>query len=274
MSLIRSLLASLALLPALALAQERIISIGGDVSEIIYALKAEKDLVGRDSTTLLPKAKHLPDVGYMRQLNVEGILSLKPTKVISSVVAQPSVVLEQVKATGVMVEMIPTGHTPEAAVAKITQVGQALNQPQAAQALADDFQKRLAQVPNSLLKTKVLFMMSRAANNVMVAGQNTVADEIIRQVGATNAVQGMVRYSPISQEGIIQANPDLIIVTSESLKTLGSIDKLWEVAGLSHTKAGKNKAYVVVDDVAFMTFGLGIPEEMLKIRQAAERAAP
>ncbi|WGE87266.1 ABC transporter substrate-binding protein [Actinobacillus equuli subsp. haemolyticus] len=79
-------------------AQERIVSIGGDVTEIIYALGAEQALVGRDSTSIAPlAAQQLPDVGYMRQLNVEGILALKPTKVISSDVARPSVVFEQLK---------------------------------------------------------------------------------------------------------------------------------------------------------------------------------
>lgn len=91
-----------ALLSNSSIAKERIISIGGDVTEIIYALNAEQDLVGRDSTSLIPEqVKKLPDIGYMRQLNTEGILALKPTKVITTSVAQPSIVLEQLKAAGV-----------------------------------------------------------------------------------------------------------------------------------------------------------------------------
>lgn len=75
-----------------------IISIGSDVTEIIYALNAEQDLVGRDSTSLIPEqVKKLPDIGYMRQLNTEGILALKPTKVITTTVLQPSIVFRTVE---------------------------------------------------------------------------------------------------------------------------------------------------------------------------------
>ncbi|WP_165604901.1 ABC transporter substrate-binding protein, partial [Glaesserella parasuis] len=86
---------------------ERVISIGGDVTEIIYALNAEQNLIGRDSTSLNPpQVKTLPDIGYMRQLNTEGILALKPTKVIASEVSQPSIVLEQLKSAGIQVELV------------------------------------------------------------------------------------------------------------------------------------------------------------------------
>lgn len=57
-------------------AEQRVISIGGDVTEIVYALNAQNLLVGRDSTSMTPKTVlSLPDVGYMRQLNAEGLLS-------------------------------------------------------------------------------------------------------------------------------------------------------------------------------------------------------
>ncbi|VEI48250.1 hemin transport system periplasmic protein HmuT [Actinobacillus equuli] len=80
---------------------------------------AEQALVGRDSTSIAPlAAQQLPDVGYMRQLNVEGILALKPTKVISSDVAQPSVVFEQLKSAGVTVERVPFEYTPESVIQK------------------------------------------------------------------------------------------------------------------------------------------------------------
>lgn len=70
------LLSLLFVLPLGASASERIVSIGGDVTEIVYALGAEQQLIARDSTSLHPQAAAaLPDVGYMRQLNAEGILS-------------------------------------------------------------------------------------------------------------------------------------------------------------------------------------------------------
>jgi len=79
-----------------ALAAERVISIGGDVTQIIYALDAQQQLIARDSTSLHPAVvKKLPDVGYMRQLNAEGILALKPTLVLASELAKPALALNR-----------------------------------------------------------------------------------------------------------------------------------------------------------------------------------
>ncbi|WGE52570.1 heme/hemin ABC transporter substrate-binding protein [Actinobacillus equuli] len=255
-----------------ALAQERIVSIGGDVTEIIYALGAEQALVGRDSTSIAPlAAQQLPDVGYMRQLNVEGILALKPTKVISSDVAQPSVVFEQLKSAGVTVERVPFEYTPESVIQKIQRVGKLVNKPQQAVKLAEKFANELKAVSTSPLDVRILFILNHAGSNYMAAGKNTVADSIIRLIGATNAMQNSIRFSPISQEGVIAARPDLLVLTKMSLESLGSIDKLWELPGMALTPAAKKKNVIVLDDLAVLGFTLTTPTELLKMRQAAEQ---
>lgn len=255
-----------------ALAQERIVSIGGDVTEIIYALGAEQALVGRDSTSIAPlAAQQLPDVGYMRQLNVEGILALKPTKVISSDVAQPSVVFEQLKSAGVTVERVPFEYTPESVIQKIQRVGTLVNKPQQAVTLAEKFANELKAVSTSPLDVRILFILNHAGSNYMAAGKNTVADSIIRLIGATNAMQNSIRFSPISQEGVIAARPDLLVLTKMSLESLGSIDKLWELPGMALTPAAKKKNVIVLDDLAVLGFTLTTPTELLKMRQAAEQ---
>lgn len=104
-SLIRRLALMVTLtLPLTAAAAQRIVSIGGDVTEIAFALGAGDDVIARDSTSLHPEAvKKLPDVGYMRQLNAEGILALKPTLVLTTELAQPALVLKQLADSGVKV---------------------------------------------------------------------------------------------------------------------------------------------------------------------------
>ncbi|WP_018651517.1 heme/hemin ABC transporter substrate-binding protein [Actinobacillus capsulatus] len=255
-----------------ALAQERIVSIGGDVTEIIYALGAEQTLVGRDSTSIAPlAAQQLPDVGYMRQLNVEGILALKPTKVISSDVAQPSAVFEQLKSAGVTVERVPFEYTPESVMQKIQRVGKLVNKPQQAVKLAEKFANELKAVSTSPLDVRILFILNHAGSNYMAAGKNTVADSIIRLIGATNAMQNSIRFSPISQEGVIAARPDLLVLTKMSLDSLGSIDKVWSLPGMALTPAAKKKNVIVLDDLAVLGFTLTTPTELLKMRQAAEQ---
>ncbi len=61
----------------------RIVSVGGSLTEIVYALGAENMLAGRDQTSVYPEAvKKLADVGYMRQLAPEGVLSVNPTGIL------------------------------------------------------------------------------------------------------------------------------------------------------------------------------------------------
>lgn len=257
-----------------AFAQERVVSIGGDVTEILYALGAEQNIIGRDSTSTVPeRVKDLPDIGYMRQLNTEGILALKPTHIIATQAAQPSIVLEQLKSAGVKVEQVPLQYTLESVVAKINRLGEITGkQPQAVE-LAEKFTKSIQAVNNSPLDVKILFVINRAGSNQMAAGKDTVADTAISLIGAKNAMANAVRFAPISQEGVIAANPDLLVLTTQSYQSFASPDDIWKLAGLAHTNAGKQKRLVVVDDIAFLAFGLTIPQELQKMRTAAEAAA-
>lgn len=266
------LVSSTVILSTVAMAQERIVSIGGDVTEIIYALNAEQNLVGRDSTSMIPQAVNaLPDIGYMRQLNAEGILALKPTKVIATEVAQPSIVLEQLKSAGVNVDTIPFKYSAENVVEKIKKVGESLGKQTQAVTLAENFANELKAIPNSPLDVRILFVLNRAGANQTVAGKDIVADEAIKLIGAKNAMENNVRFVPISQEGVIVANPDLIVMTRLGIQNLGSTEKVWELPGIAHTNAGKNKQLVIVEDIAFMSFGLTTPKALLALRQAAEQ---
>ncbi|WP_294086804.1 hemin ABC transporter substrate-binding protein [uncultured Actinobacillus sp.] len=266
------LFSSAVILSAVTMAQERIVSIGGDVTEIIYALNAEQNLVGRDSTSMIPQAVNaLPDIGYMRQLNAEGILALKPTKVIATEVAQPSIILEQLKSAGITVDTIPFKYSAENVVEKIKKVGESLGKQTQAVTLAENFANELKAIPNSPLDVRILFVLNRAGANQAVAGKDTVADEAIKLIGAKNAMENNVRFVPISQEGVIAANPDLIVMTRLGIQNLGSSEKVWELPGIAHTNAGKNKQLVIVEDIAFMSFGLTTPKALLVLRQAAEQ---
>lgn len=255
-------------------AEERVISIGGDVTEILYAIGAEKNIIGRDSTSTVPQiVEKLPDVGYMRQLNTEGILALKPTHIIATSAAQPSIVLEQLQSAGVKVDKVPLQYSVEGVVEKILKLGELTQrQPQAVE-LAEKFANDVKAIPNSSLDVSVLFVINRAGGNQMAAGKETVADTAIRLIGAKNAMSNAARFAPISQEGVIAANPDLLVLTSQSLKSFASPDDVWKLPGLAHTNAGKQKRLVVVDDIAFMAFGLTIPQELKKMREAVEAVA-
>ena len=264
---------SAGLLPLNTFAAERIVTIGGDVTEIAYALGAGGEIVARDSTSLQPQAvQKLPDVGYMRMLNAEGILAMKPTMLLVSELAQPSLVLKQVADSGVNVVTVPGQTTPESVTAKISAVAAALHQPEQGQKLIKDYQQRLAAVSSTPLPVKVLFVMSHSGLTPMAAGQNTAADAMIRAAGGNNAMQGFSRYRPLSQEGVIASAPDLLLITHAGVKALGGSEGVWKLPGIALTPAGQHQRLLVVDDMALLGFGLETPQVLALLRESMEQA--
>ena len=114
----------------------RIVSVGSALTEIFYALGAENLLVGVDTTSLYPpQAKALPQVGYMRALSAEGVLSLKPSLIMATTGAGPASTLDQLKATGIEVVILPDRYDYDSVVKKIEAVGKATGKVAEANAL-------------------------------------------------------------------------------------------------------------------------------------------
>ncbi|CAI0949812.1 MULTISPECIES: hemin ABC transporter substrate-binding protein [Serratia] len=258
--------------PLAAVAAERIVSIGGDVTEIAFALGAGDEVVARDSTSLHPAAvQKLPDIGYMRQLNAEGILALKPTLILTTELAEPALVLKQLEDSGVKVVRIPGDTTVQAVPEKISVIADAINRSSQGKQLAERYQQQLAAIANTPLPVKVLFVMSHGGITPMAAGQQTAADAIIRAAGLKNAMQGFSRYRPLSQEGVIASEPDLLLVTTDGVRSIGGQENLWLLPGMALTPAGKNRRVLIVDDMALLGFGLETPQALGLLRKAAEQ---
>jgi iron complex transport system substrate-binding protein len=270
----KKLLVLIAALPltAFAAAQEKIVALGGDVTEIVYALGAQSSLVARDSTSLWPsEVKSLPDVGYLRQLNAEGILAMRPTLVLASSQAQPSLALRQVEQSEVRVVTVPGSNDLSVIDEKVRVVAQATHREAEGEALRKDLHQQLAALPSSPLNKRVLFILNHGGMNAMAAGQQTGADAAIRAAGLQNAMQGFARYQPLSQEGVIASRPDLIVISQDGVKALGGEANLWKLPGLAQTPAGRNKQLLVIDDMALLGFSVRTPQAIQQLRTKAEQ---
>ncbi|MGH1473733.1 heme/hemin ABC transporter substrate-binding protein [Yersinia proxima] len=253
------------------IATQRIVTIGGDVSEITYALGVGDLIVGRDSTSLNPKAlKALPDVGYIRLLNAEGILALKPTLILSSQRAEPSRVLRQVMEYGVKLIYVPADKSPQGVIDKIRLIAATVGQEEKGQQLIQHYQQQLDTVVSSPLPVKALFVMIHAGIPPLAAGLDTAADSMFKAAGLNNAIEEFSGYRPLSQEGIIDSAPDLLIVTTHGVASLKGVENVWRLPGLALTPAGKQKRLLVLDDIALLGFGLHTPEVLKQLRAAAE----
>lgn len=267
-------LALICALPLLALAapQAKIVTLGGDVTEIVYALGAASSLVARDSTSQWPPAANaLPDVGYLRQLNAEGILSMRPTLVLASAQAQPSLALKQVEQSHVRVIAIPAGNDLSVIDEKVRIVAQATHREAEGEVLRNTLRQALSALPASPLNKRVLFILNHGGMTAMAAGQQTGADAAIRAAGLQNAMQGFTRYQPLSQEGTIASRPDLVVISQDGINALGGEANLWKLPGLAQTPAGRNRQVLAIDDMALLGFSVRTPQAIQQLRSKAEQ---
>lgn len=244
----------------------RVVSVGGALTEIVYALQADAYLVGVDTTSLYPEAAtKLPQVGYQRQLSAEGVLSLKPDLVLVTEEAGPPAVLEQIQAAGIQLVKLPSEYSAEGVMMKIQGVADALHKPAEGKQLSDAFMADLAAVQAQLAHTeqpKVVFLLSMGKGSPMAAGRATAAHAMIGLAGGQNAFADThTGYKPVSTEAMIAANPDLLLVSKDTLTSLGGIDKaLNAIPGLKLTKAGKHRRIVTMEGLHLLGFGPRLPQ--------------
>jgi iron complex transport system substrate-binding protein len=262
--------------PSTATAGKRIVTVGSSVTEIAYALGAENKIVGVDTSSLYPEAAtRLPQVGYQRQLSAEGVLSLKPNLVITVAEAGPPAALQQLEAAGVKVVKISGDNSIDGAKAKIREVAKVLGLEERGETAITKIDAELAKANDCAAglssKPKVLFIYARGAGAAQVGGRNTAADEMIKLAGGANAITEFENYKPLTPESLVAAAPDVILLPTRGLESLGGTNGLLKLPGISETLAGKNKRIVTVDDLLLLGFsprvGEGVLELCEKLRQ-------
>lgn len=240
---------------------QRIISVDGALTEIVYALGAADRLVGVDTTSLYPAAAEaLPKVGYKRALSAEGLLSLSPEVVLATDDAGPPEVLEQVTRAGVPIRSIPDTPTVAGLHRKIGAVAELLDAEAAAERLRARIDRRLGAVEaataEAARRPRVLFLLHVGGGNDLAAGRSTAADTVIRLAGGENVLYDAFEgYKPLSAEAALAAAPEVILVTERNLEGLGGKDGLLTRAALAATPAGDAGRVVSMDGPLLLAFG-------------------
>ena len=242
---------------------KRIVIAGGDLTEIVYALHAEDRIAGVDTTSLYPPAaRERPDVGYLRQLSAEGILSLSPDLVLTTVSAGPPAVLEQIRSAGTPLEILPESFTAAGVVTKIEGVEKALGLPDQglSQAVRADFATVADAVAKVPTKPRVLFVLSITQGAPLGGGSGTAADGIIRLAGGTNAVGEMERYKPLSPEAVAAAAPEMVVIASHAVEPNGGMAKIAALPVFAQTPAAKAGRIIAMDSLYLLGFGPRTPQ--------------
>lgn len=252
--------------------QPRIVSVGSSITEIVYALGAEKLLVGVDTTSLYPEAaRALPQVGYMRALSAEGVLSLKPTLIIATTAAGPAGTLEQLKATGIEVMILPDLYDYDSVAAKIAAVGRVTGKVAEAEAMIAKGREAMTTLSGKLKTAaahpRVLFLLSMGGGAPQAAGRDTAAAGIIRLAGGVNAIDGYSGYRPLTPEAVIASKADFVLVTRQTVQAMGGLQAILDQPSLNRTPAGKAGKVLEFDALLLLGFGPRTPQA------AAELAA-
>ncbi|MBK1637047.1 heme/hemin ABC transporter substrate-binding protein [Rhodovulum adriaticum] len=256
--MIRVLAFALAALAALPAQADRVLSVGGSVTEIVYALGAGDRLVARDTTSTFPQAaRDLPDVGYVRRLSPEGVLSVRPDLIIAEEGAGPPETIELLEAAAIPFVEIPDGYDGAAVLAKIAAVAKALEMPEQGAALGAEVQAALDATASAAADTpprRVLFVMSVQGGRILAAGRDTAANGIIAMAGAQNAVTEFEGYKPLTDEAVTRAAPDAILMmVREGAEDLA--DQVLAHPAIRTTPAGRTGALVQMDGLYLLGFG-------------------
>jgi heme transport system substrate-binding protein len=238
----------------------RIVSIGGDVTEILYALDAGPKVVAVDTTSTYPESalKEKKSVGYVRALSTEGVLSTNPSVIIAGAYAGPPEVVAALKASSVPYVEVPETPTSDGVAAKIRLIAATIGAGASGDALAKKVQGDFAALAEQRARIKkpvrAVFVLAAQSGRAVVGGSGTQADAIFRLAGAENAAAAINGHKPLADEAAIELAPDVIVAMSNPVPG-NDAHKMLELPVFRSTPAAINKRLVEMDGNYLLNFG-------------------
>ncbi|MEL7020081.1 MAG: helical backbone metal receptor [Bacteroidota bacterium] len=254
--------------------QQRIVSLSGFLTEVLYKLGYGDQIVGTDITSVYPEAAAtLPKLGHVSQLNAEAILQLRPDIIfIEQAQVNRTAILDQIKDAGIAIVTINTSRTLDNTLKAAKQLQGKLNisadkMEQLAMQMQLDSAKLVQQVAKSKERPTVLFIYARGAGRLMVSGTNTSAAAIIEKAGGRNAIQSFEDFKPLTPEALIEAAPDVILMFTSGLASLDGKEGLAQIKGIDQTPAFKNDRIVAMDGHYLTAFGPRAAQAAIELSQ-------
>ncbi|NQX41029.1 iron complex transport system substrate-binding protein [Pedobacter steynii] len=253
-----------------AIVPKRIITLSAALTETVDALAFGSQIVAVDVTSIYPSyVSKLPRVSQNRVLSAEGIISFSPDLVIAPEGDVSKAIEYQLKSAGIKLVSIKQEYTVKGASKFIRAVAAALEVAQKGETLVKQMENNMIQSLELVKKNpkhpKVLFVYARGTGVMMVAGKNTNMDAMITLAGGKNAAQGFSSYKPYTTEALVNANPDVILMFDFGYKSLGGINSILKMPGVSLTNAGKNKRVIQMDGELLVSFSARLPQAIKEL---------
>lgn len=238
----------------------RIVSIGGAVTEILYALGQGDRLVAVDTTSLFPPEalKSKPNVGYFRQLSPEGVMGLAPSVILAVEGAGPKEAVAVLQSAAIPLVSVPDKFNGEGIVEKIKMIASAVDAGREGECLSrlvvDDLNALASLRAEIKTPARVLFVLSFMNGRPMVAGRGTAADGLIRMAGAVNAFDNFEGYKIVNDEAVLAAAPDAVIGMKRAGLDLDA-SNVFAHAAFRETPAAKQARFFAMDGLYMLGFG-------------------
>ena len=239
----------------------RVVVLANGVAEIMNSLNARSILVGRDVASTEKEISDIPVVTSGHQVLPEKVIALKPDLVIIDASTGPKAAIDQIKSAGIAVVQTPESWTLTDIATKVSAVAQAIGAPQQG-GLLNSAMEAATNSSTISSKPRIVFLYLRGTSSIyLVGGSGSGADSLISAIGALDVgAQSLPRpFNTMTAESLATLNPDVIIVMTKGLESVGGISGLLKLPGVAQTKAGKNQAIIDVDDSLLLSFGPRTP---------------
>ena len=257
---------------ALAVDPSKIVVAGGSITEILYFIGEQNKIIGIDVTSNYPKeTESIQSIGYVRNLSTEGVLSLNPTLILGENDMGPPMVVNQLRGVDVDLKIIPEDQTIEGIIEKILCIASIIGSGNKVDKIIRSDLLPIVDEINylknkSIIKNKkVMLILSMTGVSPIVAGQGTSGDAFIKMVGAQNIFDSFEGWKPVSEEAIIEKNPDFIIIPSRDVHKNSDVKSITTNPIFKNTKAGKENNFIFEDTMAMLGFGPRTIESALKV---------
>lgn len=248
----------------------RVVVLANGVAEIMQSLNALSIIVGRDISSTEKSLEDIPIVTSGHQILPEKVISLRPDLVLIDASSGPQSAIAQIEKSGVRVVKIPESWTLADIEVKVAAVGAAIGASQQAQILIEKLNQSLAQSQIEK-QLRIAFLYLRGTSSVyLIGGAGSGADSIFASLGAVDVGAQQLKnpFNTLTAESLAALNPDVIVVMSKGLESVGGVDGLLKLPGVGQTKAGKSSAIIDVDDSLLLSFGPRTPSLIEQLRIA------
>ena len=239
----------------------RVVVVANGVAEIFNALNATSILVGRDISSTEAALANIPIVTSGHQVISEKVIALKPELVIIDASTGPKAALDQIKSAGIKIIQTPESWTLRDIAKKVSAVGVAIGAPAQADALNAQLAK-VAQSQRVANSPRIAFLYLRGTSSIyLIGGPGSGADSLIQSIGGVDVGAASLKnpFNTLTPEALAAANPDVILVMSKGLESVGGVSGLLKLPGVAQTNAGKNGRVIDVDDSLLLSFGPRTP---------------